>query len=174
MMECSHHEMEMSVTPFLLPELLMQVNEMHLSCMRPQPEIRACVVSCRCLWRPSVLSLKFQRSACGRAAAVSEDECFDSLPSGASPPRWTWPVILDAVLGCIGKVKVLVTQLCLTLCNHMDCSPPGSSIHGILQARILEWVIISSSRGSCQPKDRTQVSCIAGGIVWATRETRGV
>ena len=44
----------------------------------------------------------------------------------------------------------------------MDCSPPGSSVHGILQARILEWVAISSSRESSQPRDRTQVSCIAG------------
>ena len=43
------------------------------------------------------------------------------------------------------KVKVLVTQLYLTLCNPMDCSPPGSSVHGILQARILEWVAISFS-----------------------------
>ena len=43
------------------------------------------------------------------------------------------------------KVKVLVAQLCLTLCNPMDCSPPGSSVHGIFQARILEWVAISFS-----------------------------
>ena len=55
-----------------------------------------------------------------------------------------------------------VTQSCLTLCNPMDCSPPGSSVHGILQARILEWVAISFSRGSSQPRDRTQVSRIAG------------
>ena len=45
------------------------------------------------------------------------------------------------------KVKMLVAQSCLTLCNPMDCSPPGSSFHGILQARILEWVAMSSSRG---------------------------
>ena len=55
-----------------------------------------------------------------------------------------------------------VTQSCLTLCDPVDCSPPGSSIHEILQARILEWVAISFSRGSSRPKDRTQVSCIAG------------
>ena len=65
-----------------------------------------------------------------------------------------------------------VTQSYPTLCDPMDCSPPGSSIHWILQARILEWVAISFSRGSSQPRDRTQVSRIAGvGFnLWATRE----
>ena len=53
-------------------------------------------------------------------------------------------------------------QLCPTLCNLMDCSPPGSYVHGILQARILEWVAISFSRESSRPRDRTQVSRIAG------------
>ena len=54
----------------------------------------------------------------------------------------------------------------------MDCSPPGSSVHGILQARILEWVAMPSSRGSSRPRDWTQVSCIARGFftIWATRE----
>ena len=54
----------------------------------------------------------------------------------------------------------------------MDCSPPGSSIHGLLQARVLEWVAISFSRGSSRPRDRTQVSCIVGThfTIWATRE----
>ena len=47
-------------------------------------------------------------------------------------------------------------------CDSMDYSPPGSSVHGILQARILEWTAISSSRGSTQPKDATWVSCIPG------------
>ena len=63
-----------------------------------------------------------------------------------------------------------VHQSCPTLCNPMDCSLPGSSVHGILQARILEWVAISYSRGSFWSRDRTQVSCIAGGFftIWAT------
>ena len=70
-------------------------------------------------------------------------------------------------------VCVLVAQSCPTLCDPMDCSPPGFSVHGILQARILEWVVISFSRGSSQPRDRTQVSRISGRFftVWATRET---
>ena len=55
-----------------------------------------------------------------------------------------------------------VDQLCPTLCNPMDCSLPDSSVHGIFQARVLEWIAISSSRGSSQPRDQTQVSHIAG------------
>ena len=57
---------------------------------------------------------------------------------------------------------MLVTHLCPTLCDPMDCGPPGSSVHGVLQARILEWVAISLFRGSSQPRDRTRVSYIAG------------
>ena len=70
------------------------------------------------------------------------------------------------------KVKALVTQLCLILCDPMDCSPPGSSVHGILQARTVEWIAIPFSRESFQPRDRTQVSCIAGRFftVWGSRE----
>jgi len=69
-------------------------------------------------------------------------------------------------------MKVLVTQSSPTLYNPMDCSLPGSSVHGILQARILEWVAISFSRGSSWSRDQTQVSHIAGRFfaVWATRE----
>ena len=53
-----------------------------------------------------------------------------------------------------------VAQSCLTLCDPMDCSLPGSSVHGIFQAIVLEWTVISFSRGSSQPRDRTQVSRI--------------
>ena len=56
----------------------------------------------------------------------------------------------------------LVAQSYPALCDPMDCSPPGSSVHGISQARILEWVAMPSSRGSSQPRGRTQVSPIAG------------
>ena len=73
----------------------------------------------------------------------------------------------------IGKWKESeVTQSCLTLCDPMDYSLPGSSVHGIFQARILESVAISFSRGSFWPRDRTLVSCIVGRrfTVWATRE----
>ena len=57
-------------------------------------------------------------------------------------------------------------QLCMTLCHPMDCSPPGSSVHGILQARILEWVATSSSKGSSRPRDQNCVSYIGRRILY--------
>ena len=70
--------------------------------------------------------------------------------------------------------RISVSQSCLTLCDPEDCRPLGSSIHGIFQSRTLEWVAISFSRGSSQPRDLAQVSCIAGRVftTWATREAR--
>ena len=52
-----------------------------------------------------------------------------------------------------GYIYMLVTQSCLTLCNPIDCSPPGSSVRGVFQASILEWVAIPFSRGLSQPRD---------------------
>ena len=65
-----------------------------------------------------------------------------------------------------------VAQSCRTLCDPVDCNLPGSFVHGILQARILEWVAISFSRGSSRPRDWTRVSRLAGrhSNFWATRE----
>ena len=70
------------------------------------------------------------------------------------------------------KRKVKVAQPCLTLCDPLDCSLPGSSIRGILQARILKWVAYPFSRGTSCPRNRNRVFCIAGGFFpsWATRE----
>ena len=59
-------------------------------------------------------------------------------------------------------VLCLVTQACPTLCDPMDCSPPASSVHGVFQARTLEWVAMPSCRGPSQPRDGTQVFRIAG------------
>ena len=75
-------------------------------------------------------------------------------------------------VGWCWKVNVLVTQPCLTLCDPMAWDQPGSSVHGILQARILERVAIPFSSGSSWPWDQTQVSWITGRFytIWATRE----
>ena len=62
--------------------------------------------------------------------------------------------------------KVLAAQSYLTVCNPMDCSPPGSSVHGILQARRLEWVAMPFSRVSSRPRDGTCVSCIGKWILY--------
>ena len=69
-------------------------------------------------------------------------------------------------------IMCLVARSCPTLCDLMDCSAPGSSVHGILQARILEWIAIPFSRRSSWPRDQTLVSCIAGWFftLWATRQ----
>ena len=71
-----------------------------------------------------------------------------------------------------GEVNQWSCSVCPTLCHPMDCSLPGSFIHGIFQTRVLEWVAISFSRGSSQPRDQTQVSCISGRCftIWATKE----
>ena len=75
------------------------------------------------------------------------------------------------MLGKLYESESEVAQSCPTLCDPMDCSLSGSSVHGIFQARVLEWIAISFSRGSSQVRDRTQVSSIAG-VFFTTRVTR--
>ena len=86
------------------------------------------------------------------------------------PPHFQPKVAQEFVMTAQGNlsIRIKVTQKkeseseVMSDCDPMDCSPPGSSIHGILQARTLEWVAISFSRGSSQPRDRTQVSRVIG------------
>ena len=85
---------------------------------------------------------------------------------------WSWntdPMSSSRAKCVFPYVTVKVTQSCQTLCDPMDYT-----VHGILQARILEWIAFPISRGSSQPRDRTQVSCIAGRFFtsWATREAQ--
>ena len=110
--------------------------------------------------------------------------CFPSLDYCRQPAMnigvhvsfWTkifsGPIPRSEIAGSYGSscVCVLSHFSCVGLCHPMDCSPPGSSVLGILQARILEWVATSFSRGSSQPRDQARVSCIAGRFltIWAT------
>ena len=77
--------------------------------------------------------------------------------------------------GQVQQAKVVCLCLCLvahlwpTLCNPLDCSLPGSSVHGIFQARILEWVAIFFSKGSSLSRNQTHVSCIAGSFLYCRR-----
>ena len=93
-----------------------------------------------------------------------------SSSRGSSRPR-NWNCVSNYVCVCV-CVCVLVAQSCPTLCNPIDCSLWGSSVHRILRAIILEWVAIPFCRGSPQPRDWTWMSCIAGRFftVSATRE----
>ena len=79
---------------------------------------------------------------------------------------------LNSLSLSFSSVKVLVAWSCPILWDPMEHSPPDSSVHGILQARILEWAAIPSSRRSSRPRDQTQVSCILGRFftIWVTRE----
>ena len=83
---------------------------------------------------------------------------------------YNWHLLKSIFLFLV--VVELVAQLCPTVCDPVNCSPPGSSVHGILQARILEWIAIPFSRWSSQPRDQIQVSWTAGRFftIWATWE----
>ena len=84
------------------------------------------------------------------------------------------PIFVSGILGREEKKESGVAQLCPTLCDPMDCSLPGFSVHGIFQAIVLEWAAIAFSRGSSRPRDWTRVSCIVNRhfTIWATRERR--
>ena len=73
-------------------------------------------------------------------------------------------ILVSKALPTLSGAKVVVAQLYPTLCDPKDCSSPSSSVHGILQARILEWLAIPFSRESSRPRDQTPVSCIAIGF----------
>ena len=80
-------------------------------------------------------------------------------------------MVLCASKSVLSEIKIVTSacvraeslQSCLILCDPVDCSPPGSSVHGIFQARMLEWVAMPSSRGSSRPRDRTHVSYV---LLW--------
>ena len=100
--------------------------------------------------------------------------CCHTYKEKASKPRKEGCMVLEENVGR-GRQKgrkELLAQSYPALCDPMDCSLPGSSVYRILQSGILEWVAISSFRGSSRPRDQTQVSCIAGRFftIWATRE----
>ena len=133
-------------------------------------------------WGPGE-TLHCESGALGNGvSAVSEGP---RSPSPFLPVRstWTWPWLWPQshlvfslqnhlLFISLHESESEVAQSCPTLCDPMDCSQPGSSIHGIFQAKVLEWVAISFSRGSSRPMDRTWVSRVAGRCFtfWATRD----
>ena len=118
----------------------------------------------------------------GIQARIPEWVTISSSRGSSQPQDW-------ACISCIGRQilyrcatweaqvnvwVVSVVQLCLTLCDPVDCGPPGPSVHGILQARLLEWIVIPFARGSFWPRDQTRVSFTAGRFftVWAAGKPR--
>ena len=90
----------------------------------------------------------------GYSGPVSSGALTQFLPLSPSPFQ-------SPLSSCSPCMRAKSLQSCPTLFDPMDCSPPGSSAHGILQAKILEWVAMPSSRGSSQPRDRTSVSYVS-------------
>ena len=109
----------------------------------------------------------FGCEACGILVPWPEIKPVPLALEAQSLNHWTTREIPLRIILLSWREGVKVTQSCPTLCNPMDYA-----LHGILQARILEWVAFPFSRGSSQPRDQTQVSCTAGGFFtsWATRE----
>ena len=100
--------------------------------------------------------------------AIKQQSRGRNVKLGDRRPRFYSSLLQTSLVNLTFLVQVSVAQSCPT----MDYSPPGSSVHGISQARILRWVAISSSRGSSQPRDPNRVSWTSGRFftVWATRE----
>ena len=114
-------------------------------------------------------------------ASVAEDSCNFFLSVEGKVIFW-WGLLLRAGCSCGFERSVLKQCVCVSLPVASDSLQPlwtvafqGSSVHRILQARILEWVAMPFSRGPSQPRDRTRVSCTAGGFftTWATTEAWG-
>ena len=100
---------------------------------------------------------------------VMDREAWRAAIHGAAKSQTRLSDWTDWNHSCHLRIRIITFP---TLCDLVDCSPPGSSVHGILQARILEWVAMPSSRGSSQPRDQTSVSHVASRhfTLWATRE----
>ena len=115
-----------------------------------------------------------QSSASGKPSKILASESAFGLGLAFLLSHLIFTEILQFTIGQRKLMKVLVAQSCPTLRNRMDCSPPDSSVHGILQARMLEWGAIPFSRGSSRSWDQTEVTCMAGGFftILATRESQ--
>ena len=135
------------------------------------------VDSCNREWRVKLcfIYISFHLTYLG-VMVLCWGQCYKLRFNLAKPDMLPGPIELGLSAWKWKKMKVLVTQSCPTLCNCMDCSPPGSSVNGSLQASILEWEAVHFSRGSSTPRNRTWISCIAGGffVVWTTREAAGL
>ena len=131
-----------------------------------------------CRWQPSCL---YPHRAEGGSCNISSSSCkdinpilrTDSMCLNSNKPLYNIIKTLGKILKHLVSKNYFyyvqsssVTQSCPTLCDPKDGSPPGSPVPGILQARILEWVAISSSRGSSRSRGKTHISCIGRRILY--------
>ena len=132
------------------------------------PEICCCFVMSNSFATPwtgahqALLSSGFPRQDTGVGSHFLLQEIFPI--QGLNPHLLHWQVdsLPLSYQESLSRLYTKLLQPCPALCAPMGCSPPGSSVRGISQARVLEWVAIPSTRGSSQPRDQTRVSCIAG------------
>ena len=103
----------------------------------------------------------------------SRQEYWSRLPLPSPASGLTSSLLQNHKIVYALTVLSLVSQSYVTFCNPMDCTQPGSSVHGVLQARVLKCVVIPSSRGTSRPRNQIQVSHIANGFItiWATKES---
>ena len=113
-------------------------------------------------WKQSGLIYFLIFRPCQAASSPTGDEPGPSTGHPGLPGRALEQLDCTPAPQCASIALVSVAQACPALCDPVDCSLPGSSVHGILQARVLEWVAISFSRGPSQARDRAWVSLIAG------------
>ena len=102
---------------------------------------------------------------CGETARANQALIHRSFKEDGSILTETDLAVSDAIIARLRTLYPdcnIISEETELFCDPMDCSLPGSSVHGIFQARVLEWLVISFSRGSSQPRDRTLLSCIAG------------
>ena len=153
------------VTDFVDPTTESEVQKFVSVCV--------CMCVCKSLWEGCSTLLLISRQV--GLVSLSPEDIF------GSERAWCfWEKIQCFVqIDCQNTIFLPLSNSCLwvsTLCYPVEYSPPGCSVHGIFQARIVEWVAISFSRGSSQPRDWTQLSRIAGRCfnLWATREAHQV
>ena len=118
-------------------------------------------ITMRVHWSASELGLDTRQSAPESALETTAGLHRFAQELGLDPRQSAPESVLESTAG-LHTSRCVCAQLCLTLCGPMDCSPPGSSVHGISQARILEWIAIFFFRKSSQPGDQALVSCNAG------------
>ena len=138
------------------------MNAQLLCLLQPLPGVPALGDGCRKTWFPHTLMFHLENGTSKHVSpAIPPEDTMQNEHQEFKCKLW-----IKKESPNIDVPACSVAQLCPTLCNLMDCSPPGSSVHGISQVRTLEWVAVSFSGASSRSRDRTPVSCIGRQIFY--------